>query len=246
MIQYWAKLLIRELEAKFSFRKVDYPLSFGRFQAYQTYSWPSIPVSEAEIELAPYFSSLGGVNPSCIVDMGAAVGLFSVPALLRWPQACVFAFEPGRRQQILLKRNAQLNGVGERLFIQPIGCWDKDGELEYRSHSAIGGFKGVAQLPRGIAYPERVLVKRFDSWWKEKGRPKIDIVKMDIEGAEVEALLGMVDFLNSECPLLLIEAYHTRNGARTYGWVAEYLQKLEFLLNDIHAEKGLIIASKIR
>ena len=68
----------------------------------------------------------------------------------------------------------------------------------------------------------------LDSFWKDKANSrKIDFLKMDIEGAEIEAIEGAQETLRNTNKVV-IAAYHIRDGQRTAIRVAESLKKLYF------------------
>ena len=45
----------------------------------------------------------------------------------------------------------------------------------------------------------------IDDWFKTSGLPKIDIIKLDIEGSELSALKGMNEVLQKQKPILIVE-----------------------------------------
>ena len=51
----------------------------------------------------------------------------------------------------------------------------------------------------------KVKTRTIDDWWIETGRPDIDLVKMDIEGAELLVLKGGGEFFSHVLPILLFE-----------------------------------------
>jgi hypothetical protein len=53
----------------------------------------------------------------------------------------------------------------------------------------------------------------------------VDMIKMDIEGAEIEALQGAVNTIEKFSPRFSIASYHKRNNQKTYDRVEDFLVK---------------------
>ena len=66
---------------------------------------------------------------------------------------------------------------------------------------------------------------------------------MDIEGAEIEALEGAGEALRKYHPRLIIQAYHQRNGIRTFERCASYLTPFGYQCREIKLGSGLLEAS---
>jgi hypothetical protein len=45
---------------------------------------------------------------------------------------------------------------------------------------------------------------RFDDWWNAQSRPPVDVVKIDVEGAELGVVEGMSEMLTTARPRLLV------------------------------------------
>jgi hypothetical protein len=70
-------------------------------------------------------------------------------------------------------------------------------------NSGMTGFIGAIQGTK-----TRVPIRRIDSVLAELGIAHVDFIKMDIEGAEREALKGAARLLEQSKPRLMIDAYH--------------------------------------
>jgi FkbM family methyltransferase len=205
--------------------------------------WHDAHQASFDAEIEPYFQMLtpGGVYRT-ICDAGAAAGLFAVAACARFPGARVHAFEPSARQRVILKRNLRLNGFSDRVDVVPLGLWDAAGVLEFRTHGAIGALRVAAELPRTLAFGEHVRVDALDGWASRARVTGIDLIKMDIEGAELEALAGAGEILRRDRPELLVQAYHRRAGARTFERCERLLRSLGYSVSEAPAHAGLLHA----
>ena len=129
-----------------------------------------------------------GFSPGFILDLGANVGYASVDLALRYPEAFIVAVEPEPSNAVVLRHNAR----GLRIEVVEAAAWPRSTSLElkeaeignvgFRVHEAPSERGGV----RAVTVPE--LMERF-------GAATIDLLKIDIEGSEVELLSEEADWL---------------------------------------------------
>jgi len=139
-------------------------------------------------------------QPGVIVDAGANIGLASIYFANRYPDAKIIAIEPEQSNFDLLKENtapysnvipvqaALWNKHEEINLIDPgLGKWGFMTEMKSPSE----------RLPGSICHP--VMAVTIDEIMRDYGLTKIDILKIDIEGAEREVFgdtsswIGRVD-----------------------------------------------------
>ncbi len=137
-----------------------------------------------------------------ILDCGAFIGdtaeLFLNQAN---GKARIYCFEPlAGNYQELLKWITE-NEYGDKVF--PIQCMLSDKEGSAVIHSAEKISMMAADDTEG-QYDNEVEVKTLDGCIKER----VDYIKMDIEGAEPEALLGARRIIQRDMPDMMISAYH--------------------------------------
>jgi FkbM family methyltransferase len=143
------------------------------------------------------------------VDGGANEGAYTVFAAARvGPAGRVIAVEPSRRETERLKLNLDLNEM-ERVELVEAALAECAGpvkltiaEREHAGLNTLGAFfyDGIAAIGTEI-----VAATTLDELVAERRLPRLDIVKLDLEGAELRALLGARRALAELKPLLLIE-----------------------------------------
>jgi FkbM family methyltransferase len=240
------KNLIRVVEAATAWRTESMTYDGRALRFVQSRWWHETPEVFAT-EIGPYLDALRDRGPfATIVDAGAATGMFALMAAARFPQAMIHAFEPSVRQRVLLRRNSELNGVRDRVHLWPIGLWASGGTLPFRTHGALSSLSGVTMLPAGLRFDERVSVTTLDAWAREAKPGRIDLIKMDIEGAELEALAGARLVLLRDGPDVLVQAYHIREGARTLERCAELLGELGYVTSEVAGHPGLLFGRASR
>jgi len=127
-------------------------------------------------------------------DIGANLGFFS--ALAGVKGAKVFAFEPNPLTFNQLNQNLDANNVEYQLF--QIALSDFEGKARL---SRGRGPNPMAKLDENGGY--RVEVKEGDSL----DIPKPDVVKIDVEGHELEVLKGIKGILKNTRPVILYEVH---------------------------------------
>ena len=219
------------------------PIRFreNRYHFFCTYWWNNVSQQIFDDEISPYFNALGDFSPSVILDVGAASGHFGIVASRIFDPCTVYAFEPSRRQRILLSRNARLNRV-DRLIIEPFGLWNRADMLPFRTVGAESSFAPVSRFRGVLDFPEMLAVSTLDRWSKDKRISRIDLIKIDAEGAEIEILEGAQATLARFHPHLLLQAYHLRNGSRTFERCAHMLKSQGYKVHEFPPHKGLLVA----
>ena len=119
--------------------------------------------------------------PPRILDGGANIGLATLYWKRQFPDAQITAFEPDPEIFKTLERNVGQHGFDEVTLVQK-GLWSEDGELEFKPDRADGGH--VVSVKDGESEGESVPVTRLIPYLNER----IDMLKLDIEGAEVEVM----------------------------------------------------------
>lgn len=238
---YSIKKLLRICDCLLTRRKRMISFRGNVSEFFSTYWWDNTSQDIFNQEIAPYFEALGNFQPSVILDVGAASGHFSVVACNLFPDCTVYSFEPSLRQRILLSRNARLNRV-KGLRVEPVGFWNKSDLLPFRTIGAESSFAPASRYQGTLKFPERVRVVTLDEWAGEMRLERIDLIKIDAEGAELEILEGAQNTMERFRPRLLIQAYHIRNGVRTFERCAETLTKNGFHVREFPAQSGLLVA----
>ncbi len=167
-ILYQTKRLLRVWDSRWTRKTKEVYFRDHRFRFYSTYWRGDISQALLESEIAPDFNAYDeSFTPRTILDVGAATGHFSLLAAKLYPRSTVYAFEPSERQQILLTRNAKLNGI-ENLEVQPFGLWNRRDQLAFRTNGAESSFESVSRFRGQLPFLESVPVNRSTNGRKRK------------------------------------------------------------------------------
>lgn len=147
------------------------------------------------------------------VDLGANIGLYSMIASRAvGPKGHVYSFEPFPLNTERLKQHLATNQCSNATVIQKAVA-DKSGSLTLKyDHSSQN--TGMPSAYNTYGTEVQVKVVALDEEAKDQKWNRVDFIKMDIEGGEYLALLGMRQILETWVPKILLEL-HPQAVART-------------------------------
>jgi FkbM family methyltransferase len=125
-----------------------------------------------------------------ILDIGANVGKYSVLACKVNPYAKVFAFEPSKGNFKALEINKNINKC-KNLFINKVALSNKKGKVKLYDGPGSGRYS----LKGKSKNFEDVEANKLDNLFKNL---TIDLIKMDVEGAELDLLEGSKRLLSKK------------------------------------------------
>ena len=128
-------------------------------------------------------------------DLGANIGYITlIMADKVGESGHVYAVEPDPRNFAILQKNIQLNNYSERISTYQQAISNKNGTCRFflSSSSNLGSLHATNNTEEAID----VKVQTGDTFFSDKLHP--DFIKMDIEGAEVEAIEGMLKILEKK------------------------------------------------
>jgi len=140
---------------------------------------------------------------SVIVDVGANIGWYSILLGRTASSGRVIAFEPIPSTLSFLRKNLALNGI-ENVEIREFGLSDEEKELVFFFHPHLSGATSAQNLlDNKDAVEIRARVRCMDD--ELQNEPRIDLLKCDVEGAEIFVLRGGMKTLERTKPVLFIE-----------------------------------------
>jgi FkbM family methyltransferase len=171
-----------------------------------------LPFNLAEQKRKIYGSGPNFVQQGDVVlDCGANIGVF-VRASLDAGAKTVVAIEPAPENIEALHRNFKDEISAGRVVVYPKGVWDKDDFLTLHvdeHNSAADSFMITREGSR--ANDVKLPLTTIDKLVAELNLPRVDFIKMDIEGAEVKALNGGKATIAKDHPRMALSVYHAPN-----------------------------------
>lgn len=142
-------------------------------------------------------------------DIGANVGLYSCLVGSAEKNCDVYSFEPHPANVEALERNLLRNGVNSEIF--RLALADEEGTVELSSEGSEAGL-GEHSLDTTVAETTvTVEVKQLDTLRKEYDLPVPTLVKIDVEGAELDVIDGATEtFSHPDCSTIYCEVHPKR------------------------------------
>lgn len=185
------------------FRRVHLDGSTLQVLPYDKSFWDGVDAGRWENEtLRALASVLGPGKRYC--DIGAWIGPTVLAAHRRGAE--IFCFEPDPLAYERLLGNLRLNGALDvRSFQVALGA--EDGVREMGAMVGSLGKSATSLLGAGAQHTVRVTGMTWDTACRVFSLPRFDMIKMDVEGGEVELLPGMLDYLREHKPVLLLSTH---------------------------------------
>jgi FkbM family methyltransferase len=142
-------------------------------------------------------------TPISIIDCGAFTG-DTIQTFLNKDVIFenYFAFEPDLDNYQLLLEFVSKNSISN-IFTLKLATWSESMMLKFQKSG--GNNSGAHLVVESVGEIEKVFALKLDHMFTNE---KIDLIKMDIEGAEKDTLIGLVDTIKKNKPYLAISAYH--------------------------------------
>lgn len=164
------------------------------------------------------YESLSAIVFSClatecqhVIDVGAHTGFYSLVAASANADAQVTSFEIMHTTAHRARENVELSGLGDRVKVLGVGISSKEGRLELHYNSEIAFETGPSleviddRVRRKGAASAVVDVTTIDSWWRTAGKPRVGLVKIDVEKHESAVVAGGQSMLRDCRPAIISE-----------------------------------------
>lgn len=166
-----------------------------------------------------------------ILDIGAHVGYYTLLAsILTGPSGRVFAFEPLPANIHFLRAHLALNQIHNVTLI----------EAAVSNENHTGRFTPGLGTSMGMLHPKGILEVEcvtLDGLMSEGRLPVADVIKIDVEGAELKVLQGAANMLSLAHPTMFL-ATHGQEQTTACG---DLLRSLDYQLETISGDPNEIL-----
>lgn len=154
-------------------------------------------------------------------DIGANIGLYTCFVGQTLPADQVIAFEPHPTNVEKLRRNLDLNGISANIIQQALSDEEGTAELVVDSRNEAGAGRHALAVG-GEAETIEIELVTGDTLVAESRIPAPAVLKIDVEGAELNVLRGLKKSIAESCRLCYVEVHPDRIGK--YGGTAEEIE----------------------
>jgi FkbM family methyltransferase len=174
-----------------------------------------------------------------VFDVGANEGEETLFCAKRLPAGRVYSFEPNGQIRARLERNVALNGF-TNVSIEPIGLDREPGALTLygpsgRHQDGSVNYGQATIYPRpGVDQPiGQITLSSIDHFVAERNISRVDIVKIDVEGAELNVLCGGESMIARDKPQLIVEVWEGTERSRE---LLNYIVSKGYAIHNIAAD----------
>jgi len=143
------------------------------------------------------------------LDCGGNIGYYAtIESKLVGKTGKVIAIEPSPVNVKYLEKNLKLQGQ-DNYEIHNLACGDTDGEIKFII-SDISNMCHVAkegEVESGNKKFVKIPVKKLDSFLIDKHLPRLDLLRMDIEGSELRLFEGAIQTIKKYKPMIQMELH---------------------------------------
>jgi FkbM family methyltransferase len=180
-----------------------------------------------------HIEALKLTNPKTLIDVGANKGQFSIVARHLFPQLQIHAFEPLESVRKLYR-----SVVSEPVAIHPTALSDTTGNAHFFIASRLDsssllllGSRQQAAYGVTLSAETTVAVTRLDEFFQPWNLARPTLLKLDVQGAELQVLRGAERVLNLidaiYCEVSFVELYATQPCAEE---IVAFLTRAGFAL----------------
>jgi len=141
------------------------------------------------------------ITPKVILDIGGNIGITALVLNKRYPSAKIYTFEPEPENFSILEKN--VSGISN-IEIFNFGLSNSDQKLMLKKPSDPVNFGGFSVFDKGVnGDHQEIELKSISQFIEQKEILKIDVIKIDCEGAEYDILtsldLSNITWIEGEC-----------------------------------------------
>lgn len=138
------------------------------------------------------YSKMPPTDIKCILDLGANIGLASLFFSIQYHDACIYAFEPDPENFELLKSNLAVEIDCDKVIAINSAVDPAQSKLYLKksgfAYNVVTSFEGLEGIP--------VQAMNLNKFCREEGISSIDLLKVDIEGAEERLFKEHLEWLS--------------------------------------------------
>lgn len=183
------------------------------------------------IEAYNCYKSIKEFSEPVIFDIGANIGTFTTWMAKAFPNGKIYSFEPQRQVFQMLSGNAAINNL-YNVYTYNIGLGKENTKIEfeepnYFEKNDYGTFSLVENVIKQTTNNKIVVQINTLDWFVEYYNiPKIHLLKIDVEGMDLDVLIGATKTIKKHFPVLFIE--HSDNRKSIIEDIKKFLNTFDY------------------
>ena len=166
-----------------------------------------------------------------VLDIGAHIGLVTLPLATKISrEGTVFAFEPGNSNREFLEQHLRINQIKNVTVVADLVGEKLNASANFYQSTSDSGMNTITNTGRRKGYKRTVVRQTTLDEFCNLHELKPQLIKIDVEGAELHVLKGGVEVLRQYMPTIFLSV-HPRHIAES-GGSTEELER--FILSLIH------------
>jgi FkbM family methyltransferase len=183
------------------------------------------------IEASKCYESIRNVQEPVIFDVGANIGTFTTWMAQAFPQGRVYCFEPQRAVFQQLNGNAAINNL-YNVHAHNMALGRQHGKIRfaepnYFAPNDFGTFSLAKEVITNTTANQAVVAVNTLDWFMDYYEiDRVDLIKIDVEGMDLDVLQGAVNTIERFKPVIFIE--HCDNQRSIQDDITEFLDQFEY------------------
>ncbi|HLT74349.1 MAG TPA: FkbM family methyltransferase [Ohtaekwangia sp.] len=175
-----------------------------------------------------------------VLDVGTNLGYTALRLAKKVADGSVVGFEPDPQNFTLCQKNLAANNFRNlQVHNVGLGASRKTAIMETR----VSFNRGGNRINENVADGQRIEVHMLDEYFPSLGVPRVDLMKIDVEGYELQVLRGAERIISEYRPRLFVEVddSNLKDQGDSAELLIEFLRKLGYKISD--AETGIAVES---
>jgi FkbM family methyltransferase len=172
---------------------------------------------------------------SAYFDIGANLGLLAIP-FLGQQGLQVHSFEPCPTVLQYLRETCR-NAARPNWHLHEVALGAADGTADFHLGGAQeAAYAGLQATGRTTSSSQvTVQVRTLDSLWRELGHPPVSVIKIDVEGGEIDAFRGGMECIRSTRPAIIaeIDPLNFPNYTQTTESIFQFIEAMDYEIYQI-------------
>jgi FkbM family methyltransferase len=191
---------------------------------------PGCPLFELIVELRGYLLACPLSPGDSVIDAGASTGFIaSIFARMVGPTGKVVAIEPDPTNAEMLRQTLRINEL-QNCIVLNCALSAHSGRVSYVSDGGASHVAPSDHVAAALVQVEAIRIAALFDRVPDLRADQVRLIKLDIEGSEVDVLDDLLQLLKDNGQLVVeIASYHPYQGVQTYRWIEDRCRAFDYV-----------------